>query len=197
MTAGTAVPWSPTSHNSLVGDTGNPADWPAAQPDPPSLSGAYSKNMMRVIVTLITYEDWLGSHPNPKLVDEYMIKGSAPYKGDVSFLTTLLRRGWHTDYAPSEIDWLRVTVSPRPLPTIGGKPLMLGGHPAWEPASINMVVNQTSSPYLNGRGRAVAYSRNNGKVAYAVLLVQGADGRWRIESIRMLRPLGGLKALEK
>ena len=65
-----------------------------------------------------------------------MIKGSGPYRGDVTFLKSLLRRGWHTDAAPSEIDWIRVTALPRPIPKVNGKRILLSGHMAFEPAAV-------------------------------------------------------------
>ena len=51
-----------------MGDNGDPKDWPAAQPKPPSLAGAYSDNMIKVIVHSCHYQDWVYAHPNPALV---------------------------------------------------------------------------------------------------------------------------------
>jgi hypothetical protein len=197
VTAGTAVPWSPTSPDSLVGDSGNPADWPAAQPKPPSLAGAYSTNMMKVIVTLITYEDWVGSHPDPALVRNYMIAGKKSYQGDMKLMTELVRESLHLDPSPSEIDWLDVTVLPKPMRRADGRPIRINGRQVYMPAWVNVVIDEKTEAYLNAQGKAVSHTPGGGRTPFTVSLVQGIDGRWRISSIEKLNPSGGLGSLDR
>lgn len=196
VTAGTAVPWSPTSPDSLVGDSGNPADWPAAQPKPPSLAGAYGTNMIKVIVTLITYEDWVWSHPNPALVANYMIAGGNAYKSELASVTSLARKGWHADPSPSEIDWIAISVPAKPLRLIDGKVARVNGRQAYMPATVDIVLNQKAGEYLDNKQRVVGHSAGGGRKPFAVTLTQGSDARWRIIDIYRLRPAGGLSGLK-
>ncbi|MGH9107382.1 MAG: hypothetical protein ACRDZX_16460 [Acidimicrobiales bacterium] len=195
MTAGTAVPWSPTSPDSLVGDSGNPADWPAAQAKPPSLAGAYGTNMIKAIVTLIRYEDWVWSHPNPTLVDNYMVPGGNVYSDELKVVTQLVRKGWHTDPSPSEIDWVGVTVLPAPLRLINGKIAYVNGHIAYKPASVNIVIRQRVDRYLNNQDQTVGHTPGGGKAAFSVTLNQGTDGQWKIVDIERLHVSAGLGGL--
>ena len=39
----------------------------------PSLAGAYSPHLKTAFISLVKYSDWLGSHPNPSLVKNYVI----------------------------------------------------------------------------------------------------------------------------
>jgi hypothetical protein len=197
VTAGTAVPWSPTSPDSVVGDSGNPADWPAAQAKPPSLAGAYSTNMLKVIVTLITYEDWVYSHPNPALVSNYMIAGGTTYQGERMTITNLSQRRLHANPSPTEIDWISVTVLPKPV-HIQDKLAKIDGHQLYGPASVDVVIDQKTGKLLNQHGEVIGHSSvNPGRAAFAETLSQGSDGRWRIISILKLDPRGGLEALRR
>jgi hypothetical protein len=193
------VPWSPTSPDSLVGDSGNPAAWPAAQPTPPSLAGAYSTNMIKVIVTLVRYEDWVGSHPDPALVPNYMIKGGNAYASEVKLITWLQKRGWHTDPSPTEIDWASVTAEPRAMPLVNGEPAQIRGHRLYMPgAAVNVVLDLRVGELLNRTGQVVGHSSvTPGKAAFSEILAQGMDGRWRISSIYPLKPRGGLAVLAR
>jgi hypothetical protein len=154
--------------------------------------------MMTVIITLITYEDWVGSHPNPALVGNYMIRGGQAYQGDVNLMTQLVKRDWHTDPSPSEIDWIAVTNPPKPFPPIKGKAAVTNGHRLYLPgAAVTIVLNQKVGEYLNNEGQVVGHSPGGGKNAFSVTLAQGTDGRWRIFSIHKLDPSGGLGSLAK
>ena len=104
-----------------MGENGDPKDWPAAQPTPPSLAGAYSDNMMTVMVTLMAYQDWVDAHPNPALVSNYVQDGGGLYNEDKSEIEQLVQRDWRVNPAPTEIDWLAVTSPPVPM-LIHGKP---------------------------------------------------------------------------
>lgn len=196
ITGGTAVPWSPGSRSTLVGDNGNPADWPAAQSKPPSLAGAYSDNMMKVVVTLLTYQDWVGSHPDPALVPNYFVKGTQPYRAEVSLMRELLVRGWHINPSPTEIDWLAVTSQPAPL-LIDGKHTMRNGRALFGVGSVTIVIDRKRSAYLDGQGNVVGYSVGGGKTALGLVLAQGGDARWRIAAVSHLSPAGGLGALRR
>jgi len=196
VTAGTVVPWSPTSPDTLVGATGNPADWPAAQAEPPSLAGAYSTNMMKVIVTLIAYEDWVWSHPDPALVANYMLPGGNAYKGELASVAQLAREGWHADPSPTEIDWLAVTVPPKRLLLVNGKLGVIGRHPAYKPSVLTVVINQKVGTFLDSTGKVEAHSTGKfGKVAFSETLIQGQDARWRIYDVNRINPAGGLRSL--
>lgn len=175
VTAGTAVPWSPTSPRSLVGDSGDPKDWPAAQPHPPSLAGAQSMNMMKVLVTLLTYEDWVWSHPNPALVGNYMLAGSQPYDAEVQDLGKLRKRGLHMDPSPTEIDWMGIVKRPLHI-TIHGRSLLTG-------ATVEVILNQKAGEYLDSSDRVIQRLSGAGRSAYFILLVQAADLRWKIQDV--------------
>ena len=154
--------------------------------------------MMKVIVTLITYEDWVYSHPDPALVNNYMIPGGNSYNGERTTLTELAQKGLRADASPTEIDWLAVAAPPKPLQLINGKLPRLNGHPAYSPASVTLVVNQKVGTLLNKEGKVVGHSLvTPGKVAFSEILVQGPDGRWRIIGINKLDVASGLGSLKR
>ncbi|HTV12130.1 MAG TPA: hypothetical protein VME20_09730, partial [Acidimicrobiales bacterium] len=172
--------------------------WPAAQPTPPSLAGAYSTNMMKVLVTLITYEDWVWSHPNPALVANYMLPGGNAYEGELDSVTHLAHNGWHTDPSPTEIDWLAITVAPKQLLLINHKRAIINKRPAYTPATLTVVINQKPSSFMNRSGVVVARSSGKiGKIAFSETLSQGSDAQWRIFDVYRLNPLHGLGSLRK
>lgn len=197
VTAGTAVPWSPTSSKVLVGDGGNPKDWPAAQPNPPSLSGAYGDNMIRAVVTLIRYQDWVWSHPNPALVSRYMLAGTSLYSGEVTDVRNLETKGWHADPIPTQIDWAGVTEIPKPLLGRNGKPVVVRGHERYGPGMVNIVVTLIVEPYLNASGEVASHSPGGGKAALSETMEQGSDGQWRLSNTTRLAPVGGFGSLAK
>ena len=63
-----------STSTTVLGPSGNPKNYPAAQATPPSLAGAYPQgntvNLITVLKTLQTYSDWVWSHPNPALVSQ-------------------------------------------------------------------------------------------------------------------------------
>lgn len=189
VTAGTAVPWSPASSNTLVGDNGNPKDWPAAQPKPPSLAGAHSDNMIKVIVTLVTYQDWVYAHPSPALVKNYMAPGTSTYSQELAFVQTWTTSGWHSSGAPSEIDWVAVTQQP--------KQVTIDGHKVFMPATVTIVFNRKAAAIDNDAGRVVAREVALGRLAYSTTLGREASGQWRIVDTTQLHPVGGLGSLAK
>jgi hypothetical protein len=153
--------------------------------------------MIKVIVTLIRYEDWVWSHPRPSLVRNYMIAGGPTFTKELRGISRLARNGWHTDPSPTEIDWVAVTKTAKPVPAIDGKPAQLGGHQAYASASANIVLDQKAGAYLSSGGRVVGTWRGAGKRAFAVILAQGTDGRWRIAAIERLDPPNGLGGLAR
>lgn len=183
VTAGTAVPWSPMSSNTLVGG-GEPANWPAARAKPPSLAGAYGTNMIRVFVTLMAYQDWVWSHPNPKLVANYTVPGTAAYRREISSITYIARRHWHTPPNPTEIDWVGVTEKPVPLEAT--VPSLSPSHVAYQSAALNCVLNRDGGVYLSSRGRVVGSWRGAGRVPFSVWLDESASGQWRVASVQQL-----------
>ena len=106
-----------------MGDNGDPKDWPAAEPKPPSLAGAYSDNMLTVIVTLwptktgftlTRIQPWLSNYV---LFDEQRLIRRLKARSN-----ELVQRDWHLGPAPTEIDWLAVSLAP-PVPMlVHGKP---------------------------------------------------------------------------
>ncbi len=186
VTAGTAVPWSPTSPNTLVGDNGNPAHWPAAQSKPPSLAGAYSDNIMTAFITLVRYQDWVWSHPNPSFVKRYMQPGTALYEGEVTTIRGLARRGWRSYPAPTEIDWLRIELVPTPL-LVAGHAIRVDGHLAFTPATVTAVITQRVTDYLNRSGQVVGHTPGvAGKVVFSETLIQDSRQQWRLSAISRL-----------
>jgi hypothetical protein len=180
VTAGTAVPWSPTSPRSLVGDSGNPRYWPAARPKPPSLAGAYGNNLIRALVSLVTYQDWVWSHPDPRLVQNYMDPSGSAYASELRMVSRLKAMGWHSDPSPTEIDWVGVTLLPRPIRLVDGKLAHDGHWVAYLPGSLDAVFNQKRGEFLNQQGRVVAHSIGGGRKAFAFTLKEATNGRWRV-----------------
>ena len=98
---------APTTSRTVMGG-GNVATWPAARPLPPSLAGAYSTNLKTAFIALVNYWDWVGSHPNPNLVKNFLSAGSNIYFYWVDVMNALLKRGWHDYPDPTQIDFLKV-----------------------------------------------------------------------------------------
>ena len=197
VTAGTAVPWSPTSPNTLVGDNGDPKDWPAAEPKPPSLAGAYGDNMLGVIVTLSAYQDWLYAHPNPALVKNYVLFGSSAYPQLLKGVNQLVQRGWHLGPAPREIDWAAVSLAPKPFVNRQGRQAAAHGHKFYTPAAVAVIFNIKSGHVFDKQGNIVGPLKGSGKTVLSIGLSQGTDGRWRIAYIVQLHPAGGFGSLAK
>ncbi len=73
-------PTTPRTTSTTVMGGGNPSTWPAAREKAPSLAGAYSLNLKTAFLALVRYSDWLGTHPNPKLVKNYVLPTSNIYR---------------------------------------------------------------------------------------------------------------------
>jgi hypothetical protein len=148
--------------------------------------------MMTVFLTLVRYQDWVWSHPDPSLVGNYMMPGTAAYRNEKSQVSYLERHSLHSNFSPTEIDWLAITELPR---SVHGA--LLRGHVAYTPCVMNVVINQRVGAILNAKGKPVVYSPGGGRAAFSEILDQGPDGRWRLASVHKLRPTGGLGSLDR
>ena len=145
---------------------------------------------MTVFLTLVRYQDWVWSHPDPSLVRNYMMPGTAAYRNEEASISTFARRSLHADPSPTEIDWLAITGRPRRML---GK--TLGGHPAYTPCAVTAVINQRVGTLLSPEGKPELRSPGGGRAAFSEVLDQGLDGRWRIAGIVRLHPAHGLGSL--
>lgn len=199
-TSSTTAPTAAGSTTTVQGPSGPPADYPAAQPTPPSLAGAYptgsTVNLITVIKALNTYEDWVYSHPDPSLTKNYLWTTANTYAHEVQNLATLQKKGWHTDPTPTIIQWAKVTLPPV------STPYQIDGHRLFRGGTITIVQDATGGTYLDNTGRVVGHLPAEGLVAYSISLAQedtGAqspDGQFRIVAVRRLQPPGGISALE-
>ena len=184
----------------VLGPTGSLIDYPAAQPRPPSLAGAYpdgnTVNLITVIKTLTTYRDWVYSHPNPSYVANYMFSSGNQYSSEIANLSTLQAKGWHEDPTPTEIQWAKVTLAPV------ATTYKIDGHVAFRGGSVTIVEILTTAPYRNSSGQIVGHEPGGGPVAYSITLTQlvsghpTPDGQFRMLDIEPLNPPGGISALE-
>lgn len=188
----------------VLGPSSPPADYPAAQADPPSLAGAYptgtTVNLVTVLKTLTTYRDWTYSHPNPASVKNYMFATGNEYTSEVQNLATLQRQGWHEDPTPTVIQWVKVTAPPK-VATQGGKPASVDGHVLFVGGALTVIEVLTTAPYLNASNQVVGHEPGGGPVAYSITLAQESDGtapdgQFRILDVTQLNPPGGVKSLE-
>lgn len=192
------------SSTTVQGPSGPAADYPAAQPTPPSLAGAYptgtTVNLVTVIKTLTTYEDWVWSHPNPSLVANYEMPSGNVYAGEVKDITDFQQRGLHGSPTPAEIDFVKVTQPAIPQPAqADGQPANVNGHPYFVGGIVTVVYNLKSIPMLDANGTTSGQSFNPshpGPTAYVISLVQGPDGQFRINDSNQINPPGGIGALE-
>jgi hypothetical protein len=190
-----------SSSTTVQGPSGPPANYPAAQPQPPSLGGAYpvgnNVDFITVIKTLTTYRDWAGVHPDPNLVKNYMWTVGNDYASEVQGGTFLQQHGIHTSAVPSIIQWAKVTMAPVIAPGH-----QINGHQLFEGGSVTIVQDLTPEPYLNAAGQVVAHEPGGGPTAYSMTLAQGApgaqapDGQFRIVDVRQLNPPGGIPEIE-
>lgn len=205
-TSTTTPPSIPTTTTSTTvqGPSGPPADFPAAKPTPPSLAGAYptgtTVDLITVIKTLTTYEDWVWSHPNPGLVSNYELRTGTAYAGELQAISEFRRMGIHAEPTPTEIDFVRVVTAPRPqAPLPNGKPRQLNGYQWFIGGVITVVETNKTVPMLTENGTPSGHQFNPthlGPTAYSISLVQGPDGHFRIEDSSELNPPGGIASVE-
>jgi hypothetical protein len=92
-------------------------------------------------------------------------------------------RKWHISPQPTEIDFLKVVISPvtRSLPD---KQKYLGG-------VIEAVINEMKYPYLNTTGHVVGHTAGGGPTGYAISLAQDSlHHQFYIDLWQQRTPLG-------
>jgi hypothetical protein len=196
----TTTPTTPATSTTLVGPSGDPAAWPAAQPTPPSLDSLYDSppDLIAFARTLQNYIDWVYSHPDPSLVANYMLPISSYYQGQINDLTYLKTMGWHAPPNPTEIDFVKITEPPQLNPLFNGKQRTIQGQPWYRGGSVVIIFNFQSYSLLDQHGNAVKSEQAGGQIAYLWNLAQGTnDGRWRIADEERLNPPGGIASLEQ
>lgn len=201
----TKTPGAAGSTTTVQGPSGPPADYPAAQPTPPSLAGAYptgtTVNLVTVIKTLTTYEDWVWSHPNPALVANYELRSGNVYAGEVKDVTAFQQQNLHASPTPAEIDFVKVTQPAKPQPAqANGQPSKINGYTWFVGGIVTVVYNLEPIPMLDANGSVSGQAFNPshpGPTAYVISLVQGPNGQFRINDSNQINPPGGIKALEQ
>jgi hypothetical protein len=193
-----------TTTTTVLGPSGPPSSYPAAQATPPSLAGAYptgtSINLVTVLKALTTYRDWVWSHPNPGLVANYELPSGNGYASDVKDLTEFQQEGIHADPTPSEILFVRVTLQAVPQPPSGGKPAQLNGYQWFRGGLVTAVYLVKPVLMLKANGQPSGQQFNPptlGQVASSISLVQGSDGQFRFEDTDQLNPPGGIASVEQ
>jgi hypothetical protein len=189
--ASTTTPQATTLPPTSAGGI-TPGDIPAAQVNPPSLAGAYSTDPVIVLRTLSTYSDWLFAHPNPAMLDNYMLPSSRNFTGVKAELTTLQTNGWHARPSVSQIVWIRAD---GPFgPGVG----LVNGYPSYVGTIVKTVIDDTpqSSDVLNPENQVIASLHNRPQEMLGVALAQGSDGQFRISDIVAFNPPGGVAAFE-
>ena len=192
-----------TTTTTVLGPSGPSSSYPAAQPTPPSLKGAYptgaTVNLVTVLKTLTTYEDWVWSHPNPKLVANYELQSSNTYASEVKNITQFEQMGLHAAPLPAEIDFVKVVTQPRPQMLASGKPVMVGTYQLFLGGEVTAVYNLKPISMVTANGSPSGQQFNPtalGPTGYGISLVQGPDGQFRFADVRELNPAGGVAALE-
>jgi hypothetical protein len=197
---------STTAQNStsttVLGPSGNPKNYPAAQANPPSLAGAYphgdAVNLITVLKTLATYRDWVWSHPNPALVANYDLSTGPDYRAEAATVTQIRNKGWHAAPTPSEILWVKVTAQPTPQKQ-NGTPVIINGYAFFFGGSVTAVYNVVPVLMLTASGQPSGQQYNpprTGEVASIITLAQGFNGQFRFDETSALNPPGGIPALE-
>lgn len=192
VTTGTAVPSPPATPPSLAGKGAGEPDRFTEQPNPPSLAGAYSGSVTTAVMALLSYQDWVHSHPDPGLVAKYMVPGTSAYQTDRQLVDDLAERGWRAGSAPGGVGPMAVTSPPHLVRTADHKAVIVSGHTVLSPAIVTVVLNSQASSYVDSAGQVAAYAAGGGKTAYSIVLVQDADGQWRIYSMEALGSPGGV-----
>ena len=191
-------PGNGTTTTTVMGG-GKPSTWPAAKPYPPSLAGAYSPNMKTAFLTLVRYSDWVGSHPNPKLVKNYVSAASDVYAAQVYLMREMAKLHLHLPPTPSQIDFLVTVKKPIVRRKSDGNPIRLAGRLAYTSGTIYVVVQQVTEPYLNKYNQVVGHStRGTGPKPWKITLVQrDVNGQFVIDGYYALTVHGSLSAWER
>jgi hypothetical protein len=178
---------------------GSPSTWPAAKRKPPSLAGAYSPNMKTAFLALVRYSDWVGTHPNPKLVTNYVTPASNVYSAQVYLMTQMAKRHLHLPPTPSQIDFIAVVKRPTLRRSKSGKLLMLAGKRAYTQGTLDVVIEETTEPYLNAANQIVGHTPGgHGGEAWKVTLVQrDVNGQFVIEGFYAITVHGSISRWEE
>jgi hypothetical protein len=189
---------APRTTSTTIMGGGSPATWPAARAVAPSLAGAYSPHLKTAFISLVKYSDWLGSHPNPSLVKNYVQPSSDIYKAQLYLMRDLESRGWHEAPNPTEVDFVKVVKVPLPKTTATGRRVWFGGHPTYRAGVIDVVINQKIEPYLNKAGGVVGHSAGGGPTAWTVSLTQNVKtGEFLIDEYQRAKANGGIALWER
>ena len=195
---------STRSSTTVQGPSGPPADYPAAQPNPPSLAGAYptgtTVNLVTVLKTLTTYEDWVWSHPSSSLVANYSLRSGNAYAGDVKNIAEFERLGLHADPTPTEIDFVKVVTAAKPYVLASGQPVKLNRYQSFRGGVLTVVETLKPVAMLKADGSPSGQRftpAHVGAVGFSVGLVQGPDGQFRFADVNQLNPPGGVASLEQ
>ena len=187
----------------VQGPTGPPADYPAARPTPPSLAGAYptgtTVNLVTVIKTLTTYEDWVWSHPDPALVANYEVSTGNAYTDETRTIAEFQKEGLHASPTPAEIDFVKVTRQAIPQVSATAQPSKVGGYVRFLGGVITVVYNLKPIPMFLADDDASGQSFNPstpGPAAFVVSLIQAPDGQFLVNDSNQFSPAGGIAALE-
>jgi len=203
-----ATPTSAPSGNTtttVLGPSGPPSSYPAAQANPPSLACAYptgtTVNLIAVLKCLTTYRDWVWSHPNPTLVTNYLLAGSSAATTDASLLSQLRQQGLHAPPTPAVIDFARVSrpATPTAASPPASTPPKLNGYAEFSAGLVVEVMTVTSFPLLTATGAASGKQftpTETGQLAYLVDLSQAPNGQFVENSATQLNPPGGIASLE-
>lgn len=166
---------------------GNPAMWPAAKPVPPSLKATYGTNLKAAFLALINYWDWLGSHPNPDLVDNVVADRSNIFLPQEYLMAAMRHRAWHLPPEPTQIQFLYVP------------PQSVVTHNYRLPASVTVyaVINQVTEPYLNVYNKVVGTTEKGiGLTLWKIGLVRPVGQHFKIGVYEEIDLKHGLRAWE-
>ena len=171
-----------------------PGTVPAALASPPSLAGAFVADPITVMNTLGPYIDWVFAHPDPALLDNYMLASSRTYSKIKAELATLAGNHWRQRPSVSLIQWIKTTSAFTPTPVHG----LVNGHLSYSGGTVKVVIANTpeSSDVLDSAGVVVNSVHNQPQVMVVIALAQGPDGQFRISDEVAFNPPGGVAAFE-
>lgn len=130
----------------------------------------------------------------------YELRSGNAFAGETQFIAQLQNLGLHADPTPTEIDYVKVSVLPRPQAALpSGQPRRLKGYQWFIGGIVTVVENNRPIPMLKADGQPSGQQFNPshlGPTAYSISLVQGPDGQFRIDDSRQLNPPGGVASVE-
>ena len=187
------------------GPPGTPANYPAAKTDP--------------TVARRRLPDRHHGKPHHRLQDDHDLRGlgcvaseSGPsgelraslrerlFGGETQFIARLQQLGLHADPTPTEIDYVKVSLSPRPqAPLPSGQPRQLKGYQWFIGGIVTVVENNRPIPMLKATATigAAIQSISSGADGLLDIPCSGPDGQFRIDDSRQLNPPGGVASVEQ